>query len=304
MDAVPGVVIAEPETEAVPATARPASGVGMRTWATGFGFSSRIGADRNGPGYTTRRSGVTFGIDRFFDPTVLAGVTFSASRSHTKAPNVRAEAETLSGGGYVFWSPHAGWEVDGLLSLNWSEIETLRVLAFDGVPTPTRGDTGGLGASAFANAGYRFRMPIAAGEAYAKPFAGLAYSSQRRDGFAEVGFFGAGLGFPLKTFERGALNLGLTLGTNLTAVAGWAIRPEIRVAYSRFLNDPSPSVPAFLGGTALTLRDPDPGRDGALLALELAAYQTGSFEFFTGYAGEFRSNATAHQGRVGVRLSW
>jgi hypothetical protein len=31
---------------------------------------------------------------------------------------------------------------------------------------------------------------------------------------------------------------------------------------------------------------------------------TSGLQVFAGYAGEFRDNSTAHQGRVGLRVTW
>ncbi len=90
----------------------------------------------------------------------------------------------------------------------------------------------------------------------------------------------------------------------MSAGDGWTVRPELRLAWSRYLFNPSPAVPAFLGDVLLVLRDPEPGRNAAVIGLELTAWKTTNLQLFTGYAGEFRSNATAHQGRLGVRLTW
>ena len=83
-----------------------------------------------------------------------------------------------------------------------------------------------------------------------------------------------------------AFNLGAATGIDINAGNGWIVRPELRVAWSRFLTDPSPPVPAFLRDTPIVLRDPDPGRDGAVVALELTG-ATAGLQLFAGYAGEF-----------------
>jgi uncharacterized protein with beta-barrel porin domain len=63
-------------------------------------------------------------------------------------------------------------------------------------------------------------------------------------------------------------------------------------------------VLAAFGPTALVLRDPEPGRDAAVVGLEVTAWKTADVQLFAGYVGEFRSNASAHQGRLGLRLTW
>ena len=303
VQAVPGVALGEgaPVTDIGTATAAPAQGI--RTWASGFGFSSRVGADERGAGFKTTGGGVSVGIDRFFSPNFVAGAAFTYTRSETTSLGARGESDAFSGAVYGAWAPFDGWEVEGLLGIDAAQIDTTRTLIRNGIPDTTRGDTDSLGFSATGNVGYRFRFPSAAGDAFIKPFAGLSYSSQDRDDYAEFGAFGPGLVFPSKTFERSTFNLGAATGIDLAAGNGWVVRPELRVAWSRYLSDPSPPVPAFLDGTPIVLRDPDPGRDGAVVALEVTGITAG-FQVFAGSAGEFRSNSTAHQGRAGLRITW
>lgn len=303
VEAIPGVALGEGET----AVAGPNQSGNQtnRVWTSGFGFTSRVGADERGPGYRSSGGGGTVGFDHFFSPTLLGGVALSYSRGETTSLGARSESDTVSGAVYGAWAPYAGWEVEGLLGIDSAQIDTTRVLTFGGVPVVTRGDTSSLGFSAAGNVGYRFRFRFAGpgGDAFFKPFAGLSYSSQDRDDYAEFGAFGPGLVFPSKTFERGALNLGGATGIDFNVGNGWIVRPELRVAWSHYFTDPSPDVPAFIGDTAIVLRDPQPGRNGAVVGVEVTGYTAG-LQVFAGYAGEFRSNLTAHQGRVGLRWAW
>jgi outer membrane autotransporter protein len=274
-----------------------------RVSLSGFGFSSKVGSDRNGAGYKTRGGGGTLSIDRFLTPTLLGGVALGYSHGETTSPGVRSESDTVSGALYGAWLPYPGWEIEGLLGIDGSEIDSRRILFSGTTPVPTRGDTTSIGFSAIGNVGYRFRFPTAAGAAFLKPFAGLAYSTQERDEYTEFGAAGPGLVFPSNTFERATFNLGAAAGIDLSAGNGWIFRPELRVAWSHYLTDPVEDVRAFLGGTPVVLRDPDPGRDGAVVAVEVSALNAG-LQLFAGYAGEFRDNLTAHQGRLGLRVSW
>jgi outer membrane autotransporter protein len=303
VESVPGVALGEgaPFSDIGSAAAAPSQG--FRAWAAGFGFTSRVGADERGAGFRTKGGGATVGVDYTFSPTFLAGVALSYTRGETTSLGARGESDTVSGAVYGAWAPYAGWEVEGLLGIDSAEIETRRLLPVVGGQVLTRGDTDALGFSASGTLGYRFRFAAPAGDAFIKPFAGLAYSSQDRDDYTEFGAFGPGLVFPSKTFERGTFNLGAAFGIDLNAGNGWIVRPELRVAWSRYLTDPSPRVPAFFNGTAIVLRDPDPGDDGGGVALEVTA-ATAGLQLFAGYAGEFRSNAHAHQGRVGLRVNW
>jgi outer membrane autotransporter protein len=295
VESVPGLAIAEPLV-AAPSSA-------TRIWGSGFGYWSRTGSDANGAGFTTRGGGGTLGLDRFVDPSLLIGMALTYSHSDTKGSGVRSDADTLSASTYAFWAPYAGWELEGLAGVNRSEIDSSRILTFGRLGLPVSGDVHAVGFTALANAGYRFRMPTSAGAAYIKPFAGLTYTAQDRDDYTEAGAFGPTLFFPSKTFERSTVNVGLATGIDVDAGNGWIVRPELRAAWSHHLIDPSPPIPALLGGVPITLRDPEPGRDGALVAFELTGAR-GNIQLFAGYAGEFRSNLTAHQGHAGIRFTW
>lgn len=295
VESVPGLAIADPGVVAPTAA--------TRVWGSGFGYWSRTGTDPNGAGFTTRGGGGTVGLDRFVDPSLLLGMQLTYSHTETKGTGVRSDADTVSASAYAFWAPYAGWELEGLAGVNRSEIDSSRILTFGTVALPVSGDATAVGFTALANAGYRFRMPTSVGQAFIKPFAGLTYTAQDRDDYTESGAFGPTLFFPSKTFERSTVNLGVATGIDLDAGNGWTVRPELRAAWSHHLIDPSPPIPAMLGGVPITLRDPQPGRDGALVAFELTGVK-GNVQLFAGYAGEFRSNLDAHQGYGGLRITW
>jgi subtilase-type serine protease len=300
VDAIPGDVIGG-ELEVTPSAVAPASNT--RVWGSGFAFSSRVGADINGAAIKSNGGGGSIGFDRTFGPTFLAGLALSLSRSETTSVGTSSESDTVSGALYAAWVPVPGLEFEGLLGLDRSETDSRRIVTFGGAAVPLQGDAESLGLSAVGNVGYRFRFASSAGETFFKPFAGLAYTTQDRDAYSEFGVSGLTMLFPAKTFDRSAFNLGAAAGIDFAAAPNWTIRPELRVAWSHYLTDPAPPVPAVLGGFPLVLRDPQPGRDGAVVAAEVTALTAG-FQVFAGYSGEFRSNATAHQGRLGLRVTW
>ena len=273
-----------------------------RAWSTGYGYGSRTGADARAAGVTGKGGGNAAGIDQVVDPTLLVGIAAGVARSATSGGAVRSEASMVSTGAYVSWSPFNGWELDGFLGNHWVEVESTRVL--NGAAMPLRGDVRAPGLSGLAGAGYRLRSATSMGEAFVKPFVSLAYVSHDRRSYTEAGASGAALEFPAKTFERTSANVGLAAGVDVTAGGGWTVRPEMRVAWSHYISDPSSAVPAFLLGAPAIISDPEPGRDGAVIAVELTGWKHADLQLFAGYTGEFRSNAALHQGRAGVRLNW
>jgi subtilase-type serine protease len=273
-------------------------------WSTGYGYGSRTGADARGAGFTGKGGGVAAGIDQAVDPTLRVGIAAGVSRDETSSGGIRSETSTVSTGAYVSWSPFDGWELDGFLGNHWVELETTRASNVNGPALPTRGDARALGVSGLAGAGYRLRATTTMGEAFVKPFVSLAYISHDRRSYSEFGASSPGLAFPSKTFERTTGNVGLGAGIDMSAGGGWMVRPEMRVAWSHYISDPSPAVPAFLFGAPIIIRDPEPGRDGAVIAVELTGWKHADLQLFAGYTGEFRSNTALHQGHAGLRLNW
>ena len=302
--AVPGVALAASGEAGAPGGQASGPALPAQAWALGFVYGTHTGADVRGGALTTRGGGVSVGVDRFFDPRFLAGVALTVSRASTIGIGVRTDTDAVSGAVYASWAPFGGFELDGQLGLNWAGVETSRALILNGIAVPTQGSADGLGFTALASVGHRFRVPTASGEAYLKPFVAGAYVSQERGAYTEFGATTPGLAFPAKTFERASLSLGVAAGVDLAAGDGWTLRPELRLAWARYLTDPSPPVEAFFLGAPTVLRDPDPGRNAAVVGIELTAWRTAGAQVFGGYVGEFRDNATAHQGRVGLRLTW
>jgi uncharacterized protein with beta-barrel porin domain len=303
IDAVPGVALAAPPR---PVNLQPSD---TRSWATTYVFGGRTGADARGPALTSSGAGVMAGVDRLLDPTLLAGVVLGFANTHSASARVRQDFDTFSGGAYVSWAPLAGWELDGYLGGTWVELDSTRFpdlygTLLKGTLGPVDGESSGPGVSVAASAGYRLRTSTSFGEAFAKPFATLAYVGETRRAYVESNPVGASLSFPRNTLERTNLNLGVAAGLETRAGEDWTLRSELRVAWSRYLTDPSPAVPAFLSGAPVSLTEPDPGRDGALVSLEVTGFKRREVQAFAGYTGEFRTNAIIHQGRGGVRVAW
>jgi subtilase-type serine protease len=300
---VPGVSLAYPDPGAV---AGNAAGEGWRVWGAGTGAWSRTGAHgQPGAALQSRAGGFTIAVEKVVDPTLLIGFAAGYVHSETTSLGVRSTSDTGVGSAYLSWNPYAGWEFDGLLGLTATGTDTRRTLFFGGTPVQLSGSTGGPGMTASATAGYRHRFDTEWGKAFLKPFASLSYSAQHRDDYTEAGP-GVTLTFPSKLFERATGNIGLGGGIEMPLANGLTLRPEVGVAWSRYLSNPSPAVLAYLNASPIpfVLRDPRPGQDGAIVSAQLSAYRSGNFQVFAGYSGEFRENYNAHLVQTGFRISW
>jgi len=301
---VPGVSLAYGEP--APVAVAPASAEeGYRAWGQYVFTDARLGADARGSAIASSSHGVSVGIERALDPSLVVGLTFGYAAGRAEAAGVRSDSDTYAGAGYFWWNPVGGLELDALLGATGLDVDIARRVTLGGAPARLSGRTGGIGLTALAAAGYRFSFAGPLGPAYLKPFLSLSYGGQDRGAYAETAP-GGGLAYPGRTFERALLNAGVAAGTEIETAWGLTLRPEASLAFSRHLIDPSPAVAVLDigGGRAYALRDPRPGWDGLLAGAEVSFWRTRGLQAFLGYTGEFRGNATAHQVRVGLRTNW
>lgn len=302
---VPGVSLAYEEPRPVAQTAPSVTGAGYRAYGQYIFTNGRLGADANGGAIRSSSDGFTVGIEKAVDPSFVVGASFGYTQGRGSSNGVRSTSESFGGAAYAWWNPVGGLEVDALLGGNSLDVDTRRAVTLGGAPAVLGGRVGGLGFSGLVATGYRFRLDALTVPSFVKPFVSLAYANQDRPGYSET-TAGGGLYFPGKLFERAATNVGLAAGADIPFLGGTTLRPEVSVSWSRFLIDPSPSVAVFdiTTGRRAALRDPRPGQDGLLVATEVALWDTPGVQGFVGYTGEFRGNATVHQGRVGLRTTW
>lgn len=279
---------------------------GWRSWGHYVYGSARLGADPNGAGIRSTSNGLTVGIERSFGPTFAMGVSLGYARTRSESIGVKSDGDAYAATTYAWWNPVGGLEIDALVGIAGSESDVKRSVLIGTGPTLLNGSASAMGLTSLAAVGYRFRFDTAMGPAYLKPFASISYASQDRDAYSETNGAGSGLYFPGKTYERSLLNLGAAAGVDVALGDGWTLRPELSVAWSRHLVDPSPSVPVMdiATGASYRLRDPRQGRDGLLVSTEVSVWKAASLQVFAGYTGEFRDNYVAHQARVGLRMTW
>ena len=85
---------------------------------------------------------------------------------------------------------------------------------------------------------------------------------------------------------------------------GWNFLPELRLAWGHVLRDSTLTTQAALLDTPFTVTNVDPGKDAALVGLQLTAWTRESFRLFTSYNGDYRARARSHQVSLGARATW
>lgn len=288
-----------------PAASSLLSAATERVWAKTFGIYARTGADAFGPTLTVQGAGGVVGFDRFVDPSLMLGLAIGYTGSRTDSITLRSDAGSYSGTAYAAWSS-GPFEINSLAGVNWSNFSNTRTfpLILGITAVTTSGTADGFGFVAAADIGYRYRLSIPNGQAYFKPLVGVRYSELDRNAAQEVSPAGTLLLFPRQGFDRFATMTGVDFGATVRGPAGFTYSPEARIGWTHDFIDPSPFVFGSYGGLPFGTRDPEPGRDGVALALQISAWQTSNFQVFTAYYGEFRDNAVAHQGQIGFRAQW
>jgi uncharacterized protein with beta-barrel porin domain len=80
--------------------------------------------------------------------------------------------------------------------------------------------------------------------------------------------------------------------------------PQLKLAWTHDFGNQALVTQAALLNQPFAIVAANPGRDAAVMALSLSAWQTESLCLFANYTGEFRSNAVATQLAGGVRAVW
>ena len=80
--------------------------------------------------------------------------------------------------------------------------------------------------------------------------------------------------------------------------------PQTKVAWTHDLRDNTMTTQTALFEAPFVISGANPGRDAAVLGVELAAWKTQNLRVFASYTGEFRSNANAQQVAGGLRVNW
>jgi outer membrane autotransporter protein len=277
-------------------TAAPAAVSPWTTWGQGYGRASHVGEANGLPGASSSSGGFVVGGDGAFTPDFLAGGALGYTRTAANSADTNATADTYAGALYATWMP-GPLVFDARLAAGPSTGGSSRSIAFPGEFSTASGSVNGWGGLAAGDAGYRFDL----GGTTLKPFVGLTGQSFNRRAFAET--TGFGLSFPSQTFNRLTSELGLW-STTLVQSGLTTYMLQLKLSWTNDFGNQALTTQAALLDQPFTIAAANPGRDAAVVALNLAAWQTENVALFARYRGEFRSNANSNQGAVGMRVTW
>jgi outer membrane autotransporter protein len=280
----------------------PSQRSGWSAWAQSVGSATEVGADGSGPAWSSRGGGVVFGFDKVFNSSFLLGMAGFYSNNVITTDGLRGTNDNYSAVLYGSWT-RGGFELDGLLGGGWSNFSAERTLN-SSTSTSARGSTSGAGVIASTEVGYRYAFLGAGPVSYVKPFLGFSYNSLQQREFTESGGGAFDLAFGSTSLFRTMSRLGAAVGFGGTSTDGWVVQPELRIAWGHDFEDMTPWMSASILGSSFTAQDAQPGRDGALIGLQLSAFRTEALQVFGGYHGDLRSNGMTHSGNIGLRVHW
>ena len=269
----------------------------LTTWGQVYGRWSNVGSANGLPGYTSSSGGFVLGTDRMLSSDLVAGGALGYTRTSTSSADTKGTTDTYAGALYASWMP-GSFVFDGRLAAGATATGTSRSIVFPGEATPTAtGSVNGWGGLVAGEAGYRFNVSGAT----LKPYVGLTGQILNQNAFTESTDFG--LSFPAQTFTKLTTTVG-TVATTTFQSGSVTFMPQAKVAWMHDLRNDTLTTQAALFDVPFAINGADPGRDAAVLGLQVAAWQTQNLRVFANYTGEFRSNATTHQLAGGLRAIW
>jgi len=266
-------------------------------WSEGLGQWSRIGNDAGLPGSHSSGGGFALGIDHAFSPEITAGAAFGYVRTLAASEGTDAMSNTYAGALYGSWLPGA-WVFDGRIAGGTTASHTSRVVTFPGLASESaQGSVGGWGVLAAGEAGYRLGIAGATVE----PYAGITAQTFHQAAFTETSDFG--LSFPAQSFNKVTSRFGARAATRFQA-AGVTLEPQAQLAWAHDWHDDSLTMQAALFDAPFQLQAARPGRDAAVVGLDLVGWQAENLMVFVAYNGEFRGNAISNGITGGFRARW
>ncbi len=264
---------------------------GMHFWAEQFSGQGDYDSMGNSDGFTLNNNGTSFGFDRLFGDSLVAGINYTYARSAASATGGdRSDTETYWLGLYAEWFAKSDYYLEGLLALGWSDYETIRT------------DTGYRGEGSFR--GNDFGGHIEGGKYFHRknwalaPYAGLNYLGIKSEAYTETDLGG---GPSVDVDEQSVASLESALGVKLrhrfdTTTGRFQTVGYAEWAYD-FINDDigsSLSDGTISVGTARIA----PGASVVNAGVGLSWICTDYLEVGLGYDGRFNENYEEHTGTI------
>ncbi|MEQ9226772.1 MAG: autotransporter domain-containing protein [Parvibaculum sp.] len=267
-------------------------------WGQLFGSWGVTDASATAAKLDRRSSGFLGGADKAVGEKSRIGFALGYSRStfDVSARASSGDSDNVHIAGYAA-TELGSVDLDGTLGYSYGRSEATRTVIVGGLTNDLAADYDTHTVQASVEAG----MDVGMGSAMLTPFAGLAVTHVRSDGFTETGG-PAALTISASDNTTGTSTLGLRVrreagGVALTGSAAWRhafgdVEPATRAAFAS-----APAAPFVTRGTPVS---EDTLALGGDIDLKVADRTTLTF----GYAGEYASDARDHGLRAEVRVEF
>ncbi|MBU4531451.1 MAG: autotransporter outer membrane beta-barrel domain-containing protein [Hoeflea sp.] len=266
-------------------------------WLESYGSTASAAAQGAAPGDRRTAWGLSGGAAYSFANGLTLGFGVDRGRTGVSLSTVGESGDIeLTQFGVSARFDAGRWFAGGGLSYGLGEARTTQTLG--GVSTAAY-DLTVFGLS--AEAGYRFDL----GGVTLTPSAGLDFTSLRTSAFTGTG--GAALSAPAFTSERTRAFAGLGIARAFETDGGGRLELLGSARIVGVLSGEERLLPVVLAsspGAPLTVTGASEGRIGLDLGGEARYRIAAGAEIFARYDGEFREGFDAHQGTVGLRISW
>lgn len=281
-----------------PTKAETAASPGATLWAQGFGVWSNLDGTENAAGVSSNTGGFMMGADALLADWrlgLLAG--YSTTSVNLDGDASSSDADSWHAGLYA----GRNWGALALragLAASWSDVTSVRSMAFNGYADTLTGDYDASTFQAFGELGYGIEVATLRTE----PFVNLAYVRYAADSYTESGGEAAlsvesadtsttfsTLGVRVTQF----VPVGTTIGT-LSAMIGW------QHAFGDTL--PSQTQSFALGGSAFTTTGVPLAEDAILVEAGIALPVTALGQLSLAYGGQFGDGTTRNAINAALRF--
>lgn len=266
------------------------------TWVNGFGSWGKVSGVDGGSDTDTVNGGVIFGGDMMVGNDWRVGVLGGYSRSFFDTASSNGASTNYHLGGYAGtkWGPVA---FRTGLNYTWHNVDTSRHIT--ALNQTLLGDYDASSFNAYGELAYRLDV----GQSALEPFAALAHSRTRTDGFSETG------GTAALTVDGSSMNttfttVGLRASTDLD-IAGVPSVARGTIGWMHAFGDVDPvSSARFLTGDSFSVSSTPIDRNAAVLEAGVDFMITPASTLSLTYNGQIGSNAYDHGANAKFRVKF
>ena len=269
-------------------------------WGKGFGVIGDRETDKSFNGYQYQTYGTSFGFDKQFNESLLAGFAFGYSNSNVDYASSRDESEIDSKYAALYASFDADeYYIDGTLALSDLDYETDRYVDVTG--EHLKGDYSGSEFAGQIEAGYNFMWK----GIDVQPLAGFEIGYLTQDSYNETGGVSA-LKFKKETSESYKSSLGLELTKPIYSRNHNTLTAQLRGRWMHEFGDTySSQTCGFIGsGSYFTIEDKKMDPDSGLFGTGIKLETTKGYQIFVDYDIMLNSDNVAHMFTAGLEYRW